>query len=1006
MADYQHTDLFVLRTPLLPIPAVQGSDKSPNLKLRFLRELNKLEPSQRSLFLDGLNIASPGFVLGLLPDLEDCSGEDRSVTVALKYLRRASTRTSPFGFFGVFSVGSIGEKTRLVHEQLELIAWRKPVPTAACAQIVMANPTLYRLGDEIRFSRQNLQAHGGQARYECVSVESDAMLDWSLAQIDVGVSRAAFIDLLQKDGQMSPSESLEYLEALLAEQIVLAQSDLPHLIWPSTEQAIRYSAVEPGVDYALSQKFVQGEPLTLGRDVPEQLAGALHALARFMPAEDEYMRAFEARFLDRFEGRESVPLMEALDPQFGVWPQFTAPLTDYALAHGWNKLDAPISEQRTHGTHLASPENHIFEAIEVDLEALATSELPEGLVLPPVVSVGFTLLNTDLPNPLDSQVGIFIRGIDCTSGVGLISKPAFEHPELKRAIEDLVGGTQSGRKCIRAEIVHAPTEKSKLIGTRIASSTFELQLFATGNATESNVIRASELHLRRPNGKLILWCPRLDAEIVPIQSSPLAFEAADLQVYKFLCHFQRYGRVLLQVPDGSKYVEWTRLDNCTLPIRLKRIPRLRWRRVIVSDTQWILERTQAWPKAGMNAIEFARTLADAAELPRFISIMSHGPMKDIDLTDSLDCETLKGLWNRTGRVHLQASLSLGRVSPLVFAGKRYANEFILPFKCSQVNQVGQRRGSEVSVRQKKPIFRDDSIIGLHIYLDPEQADSVLREVVDAFLRRGVSDGWTKGWFFIRYSDPFFHLRVRVIRGREQSTRSFLEKLDSLAESLQQGIAWRVELQPYEFESERYGGVDLQGRVIDLFSLHSLAILRLRQELGLLSPVEQIFAGACVTRVVLCQLGLEHQKLLEQATFLRKWALTCNATQEDVLSLASFLYRIHGKEFHLGFTDRESRGGQIAELIEQCFESSQLPSREVSAIWAVQHLQKEWHAMAGRLAHMALNRFFSHDHLIMEACSHDLLTRLLRRQLKCQFNDFGASTKTFNQSPLSKEASHV
>jgi len=41
-------------------------------------------------------------------------------------------------------------------------------------------------------------------------------------------------------------------------------------------------------------------------------------------------------------------------------------------------------------------------------------------------------------------------------------------------------------------------------------------------------------------------------------------------------------------------------------------------------------------------------------------------MKDIDLTDSLDCETLKGLWNRTGRVHLQASLSLGRVSPLVF----------------------------------------------------------------------------------------------------------------------------------------------------------------------------------------------------------------------------------------------------------------------------------------------------------------------------------------------------
>ena len=67
-------------------------------------------------------------------------------------------------------------------------------------------------------------------------------------------------------------------------------------------------------------------------------------------------------------------------------------------------------------------------------------------------------------------------------------------------------------------------------------------------------------------------------------------------------------------------------------------------------------------------------------------------------------------------------------------------------------------------------------------------------------------GAADGWFFVRYGDPDWHLRVRF---HGEPARLHAEVLPALqaaaAPLLDDGRVWRLQLDTYEREVERYGG---------------------------------------------------------------------------------------------------------------------------------------------------------------------------------------------------------
>src|SRR6266704_5045369 len=91
-----------------------------------------------------------------------------------------------------------------------------------------------------------------------------------------------------------------------------------------------------------------------------------------------------------------------------------------------------------------------------------------------------------------------------------------------------------------------------------------------------------------------------------------------------------------------------------------------------------------------------------------------------------------------------------------------------------------------------------------------------------------ASGAADAWFFIRYADPDWHLRLRL---HGEPRRLHAEALPSLeaaaAPLLEAGQLWRVQLDTYEREVERYGGdrgVELAEQVFAADSEAVLAIM--------------------------------------------------------------------------------------------------------------------------------------------------------------------------------------
>jgi thiopeptide-type bacteriocin biosynthesis protein len=115
-----------------------------------------------------------------------------------------------------------------------------------------------------------------------------------------------------------------------------------------------------------------------------------------------------------------------------------------------------------------------------------------------------------------------------------------------------------------------------------------------------------------------------------------------------------------------------------------------------------------------------------------------------------------------------------------------------------------------------------------IYAGPSEVDRVLTRVVAPLISEGVAASLVHRWFFLRYSDPSHHLRLRL-RGEPRALYGeLLPRLSHLIEPwLAAGTVGSMQLDTYQPEIERYGGplgLDLSEQVFEVDSEAALALL--------------------------------------------------------------------------------------------------------------------------------------------------------------------------------------
>jgi thiopeptide-type bacteriocin biosynthesis protein len=118
---------------------------------------------------------------------------------------------------------------------------------------------------------------------------------------------------------------------------------------------------------------------------------------------------------------------------------------------------------------------------------------------------------------------------------------------------------------------------------------------------------------------------------------------------------------------------------------------------------------------------------------------------------------------------------------------------------------------------------------LKLYGGAATLDRLLGSTLGDTIRRVVGSGAADRWFFLRYKDPDEHLRLRF-----HGTPARLEAevwpavRAACASILEEGTGWRVQLDTYEREVERYGGPAGIELAEELFTADSEAVLDILQ----------------------------------------------------------------------------------------------------------------------------------------------------------------------------------
>jgi thiopeptide-type bacteriocin biosynthesis protein len=273
-----------------------------------------------------------------------------------------------------------------------------------------------------------------------------------------------------------------------------------------------------------------------------------------------------------------------------------------------------------------------------------------------------------------------------------------------------------------------------------------------------------------------------------------------------------------------------------------------------------------------------------------------------------------------------------------------------------------------------------------LYIGAATMDHVLREVVAPLVEELTASGAADRWFFIRYGDPQWHLRLRF---HGEPRRLHAELLPALQEAagglLDEGQGWRFQLDTYEREAERYGGPEGMLLAEQIFHADSEAVLEIVQMLergdaGLDERWRLCLRGM---EMLLADLGFDlegRQKVLAACRegFAREFnadkglkAQLGERFRKERASLTSLLDPANDAESPLapGLEVFERRSAAIAPV-----------AAELRALEQAGRLIVPVSDLAGSYLHMHANRLLRSSQRAQEMVLYDFLARLIESRL--------------------------
>lgn len=907
--DYRANDFIMIRVPLLSddfLDFVLNKSADGEKKIKELADNN--------VFMEAIQVASPDLyhMIEVSKKKNQNTIVDQSILNSMcKYAVRASSRTTPFGLFCGFSMGTFEEQTSLIlsnqsdalrkraradAEWIDNIVVKLEKNKAFMKKInVFKNTVSYKKGDRfinpylcneninknkkadisasIRYSEQATQVFKlcksgilfENLETEMCKLYSDtdyAVIEnflWSLLENGFIISELRMpkanvnaMEYLIKIIERTNLEEELLTDLLEIQKIIEAYNRTfvgdGRCLFDQLQEKMK--GVIANNNYIQVDLKMHMEHSQIGFEIKrecEDIANKLAKLSGYF--EEAYnLKEYKKEFLEKYGTYMEVPLLELLDSEMGLGAPagYLYPASSRRLngknsspsSQAANKLRDYLINKITYSSCLAgkniefTDNDVVYTDEDMDyMEQLLKKYRSD--ILPDSFEMNFFIFASD---EKEIEHGNYKIGIGPNVGSDRAGKiwgrfadmlsinEREKYDELYYKLKDSLD-----ESCQLVEIQEEPL--SSKVGNIVSNhncSEYQVTIGCKGNKEKQN-LELSDIVVGVDNKTNTFY---LKSKSLNKKVKFITFNMLNTIVESNLCRFVREVSSSRDI-CVSRLIESLFLEGYTY------IPRIVYKNVIISPKRWRFTLTSS----DVTYTEFLDFFSQWKLKWKLPDIVCEKHFDHLFLINLKDVSQVHNLYLDFVKNETLTFVDYGMNELLVrdSSGKKYYSEFVIPFLKDNKVPVQHKAANTVNAlktlsdykRNKAVLAFDDNerVVTpgfldwwyLKIYCESQNADFYLCDIILPWCEKNISQGNIIQFFFIRYADPKFHIRLRI----KLSGNHYMDVIEPWIRDMKNmtGIS-NISIQSYEREFERYGGSLSYHFVEDYFHQESLLILYL------------------------------------------------------------------------------------------------------------------------------------------------------------------------------------
>lgn len=1029
MTGYIFHPIIICRTPSLPF---EGNDITTD---------QLFDITKQAFFKEAIYIASPVLYTELIKwhngELVHKKEIGKLIISLMKYYTRMQSRCTPYGLFAACSVGRWDKEDNIIfnstlerHTRLDMnfvcaLAQKLALhPSIQSHLLFFSNNSLYEFEKQLRYVE--FKYINNRRLHQISSLKNSVYLRKVLHKATDGATIKQLSEtLLDKD--ISEAEALDFVNLLIENSVIISELE-PSVtgkefiyqiinVLSRVNQKIQDREIEAILKKLklVEQKIISLDALatndvnayldiykilsslnvpieenqlfqtdlykstyasSLNSERQKDLLNAIWFLNRFFPKNENInLKRFKENFYAQYETAE-IPILEALDTETGVGYlgkdiQGVNTLVDDLILtrlHNsgeikWNKQQQILFDKIIAASR--AEENIVYFN---DSDAVQFDSITE--MLPTTMAIMFKVAGNY----------IYLQSCGGSSAANLLGRFAHGNYDIKDTLSDIAKHEELDTKGkILAEIVHLPESRIGNILLRPAFRNYEIPYLGKSSLNTENQINLQDLTISIKNDKVILKSKKFNKEIIPRLSTAHNYSFNSLPVYHFLCDLQ------------TQYFEkpylgfsWGDLNNC-----FKVFPRAVYKNVILSRARWQLNKSDFQILTNSKDIELvlaAENWRRSWKMPRFICLSDNDNELLIDLENELSIKmfinTIKSRANITIEEFLFESETLIVKDN---RGNGYTNEFIaVLLKESNEHLSKNILNSEKNLNNfASQISERNFVLGSEwiyykFYCGVKTAESILTESIKPLITNLTECNLIEKFFFIRYTDPDFHLRIRFKIKDAKYIGSIIEKVyHYIMPYVDEGFIHKIQTDTYKREIERYGGntIELSESLFYVDSICCINMLDLVEgEEG--EEIKWLFSVRSVDDLLNdFEYGIKDKMSLLE-TMKDSFTNEHGNTKELKLQLDGKFRNLRKKlEFILeGDLDNQQEMKAIVDILHWKSDKIKSISEQIILLKNDNSLQVNLNDLLSSYIHMMLNRIFKAKQRTYEMVIYDLLFR--------------------------------